>query len=275
MVETVKVALSDNAGPAQKPAEGDGKEVAEQQKPVAQQQEQVKEGQEGDKPADQQEAPKNPAEALKETPEGAKPVAQQEAEQATGLDLGKFSDEVISTGKLSDESYKELEGKGYGRPFVDTYIAGLQAQQTARLTALSEAVGGVDNYNALITWGGASLSNEEKATAVAMLSGKDVEAAKTYLVGLNTRFVKENGKAPGKTSGGGGASPEKVFKSRSEQAAAMRDPRYHTDAKYRAEVTEMSIRSFSSKSAKKRSKPSTKKTASKNTHRRARAKGRR
>lgn len=280
-MESVKIALSEGQSQAAtKPGEG---EVAKSEDTTAQKQTPAAASQEDD-----QGKAKNPAEALSETaeggdaekagegvaegtPEGAKSAEQQEAEKATGLDLTKFSDEFATNGKLSDESYKELEAKGFPRDVVDTYAEGVVARRDARLATLAESVGGVDNYNAVMKWGSGKLTEAEKVKAVELLSGKDAEAAKTYLAGLHARFVKENGKAPGKVSGGGSPSGAKVFASRSEQAAAMRDPRYGKDRAYTREVEAMSIRSFSTKNAKKR----TKKAASKNTHRRARAEGRR
>jgi hypothetical protein len=225
--------------------------------------------------------PVNPNELTK-PPEPAlgttKTEEQTNAEAATGLDLTPFAQEFNANGKLSDESYKALEAKGFSRHVADTYIAGVQAQVTARLTTLSEAVGGVDNYNAILNWGKTGLSEGEKAEAVKMLSGGSPDAAKTYLAGLNARFVAANGKVPGKMAGGGAAPSEDVFNSRAEQAKAMKDPRYKTDAAFRQTVIEKSVRSFS-KGSRARVKAPAKSAASRrrtstNT-RRAHAKGKR
>lgn len=267
--ETVKVPLSQGGQP-QGNAEGEGKGKAGEE--VVTQDQGKPEGVVEGKPEGEEnkEAVNAAAELSKKPEEAPKTDAQLQAEQATGFDLTPFSDEFTTTGKLSDESYKKLEEKGFTRGTVDTYIAGVQAQVERRNNALASTVGGVDNYNAIIKWGAGVLTEAEKVQAVKLLSGSDEAAATTYLAGLNARFVKEVGKDPSKRSGGGGSSASDVFASRAEQMKAMRDPRYHTDPKYRAEVTEKSIRSFSSKKAKKRSK-----TVARNSTRRARAKGKR
>lgn len=208
-----------------------------------------------------------PAEAAPGEP--AKGEDQIAAEKSVGFDLTKYSDEYASGGALSDESYKELEAKGFSRDTVDTFVEGVKAKAQVRADTLASAVGGVDNYNAIITWGKSALTDAEKAQAVKALSNPDAEFAKTYLTGLNARFVKEHGKAPGKMSGGGGPSPEEVFKDRSEQAKAMADPRYSKDPKYRNEVIQKSMRSFRASGAKKRTKAAVKKTARSSTRRRA------
>lgn len=189
---------------------------------------------------------------------GEKTEEQKAAEAATGLDLTPFSDEYAATGKISDESYAKLAEKGITRATADTYVAGLKAQVNARLNSLAEAVGGVDNYNALIKWGAGSLSEAEKAEAVKVLSSGGIEGAQTYLQGLNAKYVKANGKTPGKNSAGGGSPAPDVFANRQEQAAAMRDPKYRSDAKYRREVEAKSLRSFGTKTrsrTKKKSSP--------------------
>lgn len=204
--------------------------------------------------------------ALNEKPEGEqgllkpgeKTEEQKAAEAATGLDLTPFSDEYAEKGALSEESYAKLAEKGITRATADTYVAGLKAQVSERLNTLATAVGGVDNYNGLIKWAAGTLSDAEKKEAVKVLSSGSIEGAQTYLQGLNAKFVKANGKVPGKSSSGGGSPAPDVFANRQEQAAAMRDPKYRTDAKYRKEVEAKSLRSFGTKTrsrTKKKSSP--------------------
>lgn len=228
----------------------------------------------GDPPA----APANPADLTK-SPVAEKPLgdtkseAQQAAETATGLDLTPFTEEFHANGKLSEDSYKALEAKGFSRATTDTYIRGVQAEVTGRLTSLAETVGGVENYNAILSWGKTGLSDAEKAEAVKMLSGTNVDTAKTYLAGLQARFTKANGSTPSVIAGGGGAPTADVFETRADQAAAMRDPRYKSDAKYRQGVIDKSVRSFTAKDAKKRAKKPAARRRTKTTTRRARSKG--
>ena len=213
------------------------------------------------KEASKEEAPKPEGEA------GAKSEDQQNVEKATGLDLTPYAQEWDSTGKLSDKSYSDLEKGGLSREVVDTYIEGLRARVTARLNSYAEAVGGVENYNAILNWGKTGLTEGERAEAVKVLSGTNADAAKLFLAGLQAKFVQANGRVPGKIAGGGAAPAADVFSSRAEQAKAMRDPRYKTDPAYRDEIAQKSIRSFGSGAQKKRVKK-----AAPNSRRRHRAK---
>ena len=269
-IETVKVAIGSATAKA---GEGEEAEVVKKEGVAGESEAEVEGGKakEGEAALD----PKALTEKPKEGEAGAvKTEEQLEVEKAVGFDLTPFSEEYATNGKLSDESYAAIEAKGFTRATVDTYIAGLQAQVDARNTALASVVGGPENYNAVIKWGVGALTEAEKQEAVKVLSGKDQSAAQTFLMGLNARFEKENGRAAKKTSGGGEPAGEALFKSRAEQAAAMRDPRYTNDRKYRDEVMKKSIRSFGAKTAKKRTKRTAQKAARKTTHR-ARAKGKR
>lgn len=216
-------------------------------------------------------APVNPADLTKKPDAPAKTDEQARAEAATGLDLTPFSQEFNANGKLSDESYAKLAEKGFTKEITDTYIRGVQAQVTERLTTLAQSVGGVDTYNAILEWGKTGLSEGERAEAVKMLGYGSADAARTYLAGLNARFVAANGKAPGKIAGGGAAPAGDVFASRADQAKAMKDPRYKTDPAYRDSIVQKSVRSFSKGSSKARSKvkPTARRARSKTTTHRA------
>lgn len=279
---TVSIPI-DGSGKAEASEQGKSGEQAQQQQDQGQSKEASGEAQgEGDK-GKGNEAPLDPNAALKKDGEGepaekkdgegeaapAKTEAQIRAEVIAGIDLSSMSSEwVANGGKLSDASYKSLEEKGIPRAMADTFARGVQAQVTERLTDLASTVGGVERYNEILTWGKANLSDTEKVEAVKVLSEGTPDAAKTYLKGLQARFVEQHGKPPSKTSGsGGGGASENLFKSRSEQAAAMRDPRYRTDPKYRREVERKSIASFG-----KRTRSRTKMNAKTNS-RRARSKG--
>lgn len=199
--------------------------------------------------------PAHPADALKdkELPKPDKTEQQQDLEKATGLDLDPYSEEFQREGKLSEKSYKELEERGLKPATVNTIIKGLQAAAHEHLRDLAETVGGTDNYNAIMAWGKGALTDDEKFAAVKVLTAGGAEG-KVFLQGLQARFKEANGSPPKKRSGGGGGPQADVFESRGEQAAAMRDPRYKSNAKYRDSVIAKSLRSFGAAGSKKRTK---------------------
>lgn len=205
------------------------------------------------------EEPKHPAQALKDA-EPVKPPKteqQQDLEARTGLDLDPYSEEWHRDGKLSEKSYGELEAAGLSKKTVNTIIRGLQADAVSQLREIAEVVGGDANYNRIMTWAKGVLTDGEKHAAVAAMTGGG-DGAKVFLQGLQARFVEANGSAPRKRSGGGGGPKDDVFESRADQAKAMGDPRYRSDAKYRDGVVSKSIRSFAESGSKKRTKASPK-----------------
>ncbi|HEY0883549.1 MAG TPA: hypothetical protein VGD87_18580 [Archangium sp.] len=260
MGEVVKATVAIGGG---KPEAAPSQDDANTKKPVetGAAEETTKEAPEGgDQPkpiADLKEAPKPEGEAEgAEGTEGFKPTGEKSAEQvqaekAVGFDLTKYSNEFAETGKLSEESYVELEQRGITRETVDTYKAGMEAKAHLRHVSLAEHVGGVDSYNAIIAWGAKNLSEDEKTAAVKALAYGSIESGGTYLQGLKARMEKAVGRVPGKRSEGGGSPAPDVFASRADQAKAMRDPRYRTDAKYRDEITRKSIRSFGTPTKKR------------------------
>ena len=67
-------------------------------------------------------------------------AAETEASPAPQFD--KFAEEFAQSGELSADSFTELEGMGYPRDMVETYIQGLQASQTADANAVMDVAGG-------------------------------------------------------------------------------------------------------------------------------------
>lgn len=157
-------------------------------------------------------------------------------------DMAKLNDEFAKSGKLSDDTYKSLAGKGLSKELVDNYIAGQTARANAYTNSLREHVGGKEALDSLIEWAGNNLSDSEIKTANKALTGGDSESAKLVLDGLRARYTKANGKDPSLlNSAGGDKTPDvKPFASNAELVEAMSDPRYKNgpkgDPAYRKQV---------------------------------------
>lgn len=166
----------------------------------------------------------------------------QEAEKA-GVDMAKYSDEFAETGQLSEDSYKELESKGFDKGIVDAYIEGQKAIAARQTAEVAQVVGGEENFNAIKEWAAESLSESEIAAFnTAVTSG--TEAAKLAVQGLNARYVAENGSAPNLIGGETGNTGGGMFKSNYDMQQAMADPRYWKDPDYQKEVAEKAKRSM-------------------------------
>jgi hypothetical protein len=176
------------------------------------------------------EEPKAPAEAPGTVEEAAKVVSE------AGLDFAALTNEVRTSGELSEASYKALADKGIPKAMADGFIAGQKALAVAQETEiLSVLEGGRDTFATMATWAASADSGMTKAQIGAInaaLSSGDVGAAQVALSGLAARYAAAEGSAPGLLKGGKQPTTQSqgdVFANIHEQAAAQGDPRYGKD----------------------------------------------
>lgn len=148
----------------------------------------------------------------------------------------KATAEIEADGKLSDETYTELEKQGISRQMVDQYIAGAEAQATQVAQAAHSLVGGEQSYANMIEWAASNLSEAE----IAAFNDDVVNPARqdAAVKGLHARFQAANGFEPSRTlNTTKPAAAGERFNSRHEMMAAMSDPRYKQgDTAFHAEV---------------------------------------
>lgn len=147
----------------------------------------------------------------------------------------KFSQEVATSGALSEASYAELAAKGFSKSFVDRIIAGEQALAERDRNSILETVGGASQFETMKSWAAANLSADELKTFNSQVVAS-VDSSKMALQWLKTRYESANGSAPQLLTGGSSAAPSNGFRSQEEVVAAVRDARYQRDPAYRAEV---------------------------------------
>ena len=213
-----------------------------------------------DDPTPEEKKPK-PDETAKDT-EPDKPDEGGEADDDNGdetavtLEVGDFdmsalAEEFVTTGGLSDESYTELAENGFSRELVDTYIAGVKAQQATGQELGDKAqeeifsvAGGEAKYNDLIAWAENKLDAAEKEAYNKVVATGDVGMIKLAVQGLVSRYESVYGREPRLIKGGGRAATEdRGFKSEFDMKAAMSDSRYGKDPSYTREVEQKVINS--------------------------------
>jgi hypothetical protein len=167
----------------------------------------------------------------------ATPEAATEALATKGLDLQEFSTEFGTTGELSAKSYERLEAAGYPQDIVNQYIEGQKARVSQFENSIRNEVGGDAKYAEISQWAGANLTESEANAYNKAVTSGSLDQAKLAVNGLANRYNNENGSDPKRTIGGTSkASSEETYKSTAQLTQAMRDPRYKTDAAYRASV---------------------------------------
>lgn len=172
--------------------------------------------------------------------------SQDEAEQTlekAGLNFEEFEKEFMEKGELSEESYNKLINSGIPETMVDAYIAGVKATAEQQVQAVYTITGNEENYNAMIQWAAANLSESEKSTFNEAVN-QNVEYAKFAVEALYSRYVKANGNPPKLVKGiTPAAGNSDVYQSRSQLTKDMNNPLYQSDPAFRKSVMDKLARS--------------------------------
>lgn len=172
------------------------------------------------------------------TPPEVKPEGLPKIEEVpvTSGDFNKFSDEFVSTGSLSDESYKELENKhGLPKEMVDTYIKGLQLDHEKTSDKLIESVGSKEAYSEMIVWAKDSLSKEQIQIYNNAVDSGDYNQMELAVAGLHSKYKSAVGNTPTLLDGQGRGSVS-GYQSMAEMKNDMANPQYQKDPVFRQRV---------------------------------------
>ena len=187
-----------------------------------------------DNPEAMAEAYKNLEEKIGTTEEAD---SQADAGPVSAEALTKFTEEFSTSGELSENSFKELEGMGLSRDLVTAFIQGQQAQQQAQLNEMYSLAGGQEGYNAMIEWAQGSMSSEETSTYNDAVQSGDPERAAMAIKGLVAQYSNSEGSRPNLLSsepvGPGGPAP---YESIAQMTADMKTDEYKSDPAFRAKV---------------------------------------
>jgi hypothetical protein len=153
-----------------------------------------------------------------------------------GLDFNGFAQEFWSNGELSSESYDALADAGIPREIVDGYV---QAQLT-NLESQREAIMGEvgeGSYDDLTQWAMNNLDGAEIDAYNRIMETNDMDAIKMAVRGLVARRSSSDGFEPSRSlSGSDAQSTGGTYESVAQLTSDMNDPRYATDAAFRAKV---------------------------------------
>ena len=222
------------ADPANAPAMVEPEEVKEEVK------EEVAKPSEGEESKEEAKEPKGldieKEKDTKKQDDGDKPSV------LTPEDLDAYNKEYLENGSLSEETYKELESKGYSKEVVDSYVEGQAALRELSVNRVYDSVGGKETYSNMIefakeNWSDAQIEGYNKA-----VNSGDQAQVSFAVESLKAQYEAHNGsslpKRPLKGTTGGTSSGNKGFANKSEMMEAMRDPRYYKDASYNKMVME-------------------------------------
>ena len=187
---------------------------------------------------------KRMGQGTREVEETEQPEEQQEETNDNKEEASDYNEAVVEAskeffendGKLSEDTYKKLEGIGLPRDLVDSYAAGQQALLQSEEAQIKGVAG--DSYDAMAEWANEHLPQEEIDAFDEAVTSGTVSQAKLAVQGLYARYQNATGATqPKLVQGAVSGSSTMPFKSMQELARAQSDPRYRSgDKAYHQEI---------------------------------------
>ncbi|QDH48982.1 capsid and scaffold protein [Escherichia phage vB_Eco_D226] len=191
----------------------------------------------GDIPAELNEA----SSQLEEHEAGFEEMVNQAAERGLSEDTIVRIQQEYGEDGLSEQSYEELAKAGYSKSFVDSYIRGQEALVDQYVKSVMQFAGGEAQFQAIYSH--LEVSNPDAAESlISALENRDIATVKAIVNLAGASRAKTFGKPAARSISKRAvpAAPVRAkqsgFESQAEMIAAMSDPRYRHDSKFRAEV---------------------------------------
>lgn len=169
-----------------------------------------------------------------------------------GLSTERFNEiaaEYNANGKLSEAAYAELAKVGYTKAFIDSYVAGQEAQANAYVTSVINYAGGQAKFDAILTHLNATDPSTSEALVQAIES-RNLGTVKALINLAAKSQVKTFGKPAARTltskakpAAAPAAKQAEGFAGRADMIKAMSDRRYGVDAAYTRSVEQKVINS--------------------------------
>ncbi len=159
------------------------------------------------------------------------------------IDPQDISNRFQESGEISEDDYTKLEGAGFSRQVIDTYLDGLKgaSAQSAdipsqQIQSIKDSVGGEANYSKMTAWAEQNLSQEDAVAFNKLTETGDAPSIKLAVQGLYSQYSNAMGVEPNLVTGKAATSGPTPYKSTAEVVTAMRDPRYGKDVTYTEDV---------------------------------------
>lgn len=181
-----------------------------------------------------------PADASANTQQAEKAGEQQQQQavdpnatpsQAQAIEKARSS--YATKGTLDDADYAELAKAGYDKSTVDTYLAGIKAQEQTIYAEAYNVVGGQENYSAMIQWASANLTEAEIEDFDARVGNpKTLMGAVRELAARQKASIGTDGKKTAASTANASTAVE-PYKSKAEMMAAVKSADYKTSESFR------------------------------------------
>ena len=198
---------------------------------------------------------KNASKGTKETKESKD---QSESKVLTQDEIRSLEQEYAENGGLTEDSYKNLEARGYPKEVVDDII---EARKTKAERLKNDTLAVIDSdttkateaYNTMIDWAKDNFSDEEASEYDKMISSGSLMQTKSAVSYLLQRYLAAAPKAsatsaPSPTKGDASVPPTSdsgAYRSMAEMRKDLKDPRYQKDPAFRAMVDQKTLKAKS------------------------------
>tara|TARA_B100001093_G_scaffold196297_1_gene188669 strand:- start:259 stop:1062 length:804 start_codon:yes stop_codon:yes gene_type:complete len=159
------------------------------------------------------------------------------------IDPQDISNRFEESGEISEDDYTKLEGAGFSRQVIDTYLDGLRGGTgdsseiaTAQIQGIKDAVGGDDSYSKMTAWAIDNLPAGDVDAFNKLTETGDAPSIKLAVQGLYSQYSSAMGVEPNLVTGKAATSGPTPYKSTAEVVTAMKDPRYGKDVTYTEDV---------------------------------------
>ena len=159
------------------------------------------------------------------------------------IDPQEISNRFQESGEISEDDYTKLEGAGFSRQVIDTYLDGLRGGATsgediatAQIQGIKDSIGGDETYGKMVTWALDNLPAEDVKAFNDLTETADAPAIKLAVQGLYSQYNNAMGVEPNLVSGKASSSGPTPYRSTAEVVTAMSDPRYGKDVTYTEDV---------------------------------------
>jgi len=110
------------------------------------------------------------------------------------INFEKFYTEYAENeGKLSEDSYKELNEMGFDEDTVNAFMTGQEAKSELYTLKVYEMAGSKEQWNAMIDWSTTALSSGEKTKFNDAIKSNDLGSAKVVIDALKHRYTQSQG----------------------------------------------------------------------------------
>jgi len=168
-------------------------------------------------------------------------TAEAPKELITNDEMDGYIKEIMATGDISDASKSDLIGRGIPEGLITSMVAGHRATMQQQYADAGQVVGGKERLDSIFRWAAENLPAERRQAINEGLKN-DGEATLLGLAALYDRSqtdapkAQEPREAPRYAANPAGQQTVQGFVTKADMYAAMGDPKYQADPKFRAEV---------------------------------------